>query len=204
MSGMKRILIAALLLFISATTLRSDIRVDITAGQVATISTVECQTGVHCVTINRQSDINRTHVSYYAVAAAAGATGVETAITLTRSAGTAATTTGVSFAPTAAKKFRITAISVATRGNATATAQTTTFSIRMNTAGAVTTTSTPIVFQARSATPATALDWDRVIIPVPDGYEIAGDGTLQFGVTAAATYVTNAPTWDVNIIGFEY
>ena len=37
-----------------------------------------------------------------------------------------------------------------------------------------------------------------------DGLEIPGDGTLQFGVTAAATYTTNAPTWDVVIIGYEY
>lgn len=146
----------------------------------------------------------RTHVNYYAVAAAAGATGTETAISLTRSSGTSATSAAASWAITAGKRFRITAISVATRGNATATIQTTTFSLRINTAGAVTTTSTPILFQARSATPATASAWDRVIIPIPDGFEIAGDGTLQFGMTAAATYTTNAPTWDVNIIGFEY
>lgn len=146
----------------------------------------------------------RTHVNYYAVAAAAGATGAETAITLTKSSGTAATTTGASFVVTAGKRFRITHLSVATRGNATATIQTTTFNLRINTAGAVTTTSTPIVFSARSATPATASAWDRYIIPIPDGFEIAGDGTLQFGITANSTYTTNAPTWDVTIMGFEY
>jgi hypothetical protein len=31
-----------------------------------------------------------------------------------------------------------------------------------------------------------------------------GDGTLQIGVTALATYTTNAPTWDVQIIGYEF
>lgn len=147
----------------------------------------------------------RTQVNYYAVAAASGATGVETAITLTKSSGTAATTTGASFVITSGKTFRITHFSVATRGNATATIQTTTFSLRINTAGAVTTTSTPIILAARSATPATASAWDRYIIPLGDGgIEIAGNGTLQFGVTAAATFTTNAPTWDVTIIGYEY
>jgi hypothetical protein len=37
-----------------------------------------------------------------------------------------------------------------------------------------------------------------------DGIEIVGDGTLQLGITAAATFVTNAPTWDVLIVGYEY
>jgi hypothetical protein len=75
----------------------------------------------------------------------------------------------------------------------------------MNTAGVVTTTSTPVLMQAESATPATSLAWDRAFFPISaEGYEIKGDGVTQFGVTAAATYTTNAPTWDVNIIGYEY
>lgn len=145
----------------------------------------------------------RTPVSYYAIAAAAGATTVETAISLTRALSTGATSTADSFAVTSGKKFRITSFSVATRGHNTATAQSTTFNLRLS-SGATTTTSTPVVISARSATPATANAWDRVIFPIPDGYEITGDGTLQFGVTAAATYVTTGPTWDVNIIGYEY
>lgn len=149
-------------------------------------------------------DAGRTAMSFYAVAAAAGATGTETAITLTKSSGTAATTTGVSFVVTSGKTFRITGMSVATRGSATATIQTTTFNLRVNTAGAVVTTSTPIIFSARSATPATASAWDRYVLTIPDGLEIAGNGTLQFGITANSTYTTNAPTCDVNIIGFEY
>lgn len=156
------------------------------------------------VTTQDLKDAGRTAINLYAVAAAAGTTGTETAITLTKSSGTSATSTGTSFVVTNGKRFRITEISVATRGHATATIQTTTFSLRLNTAGAVTTSSTPILLQARSATPATASAWDRVILPIPDGFEIAGDGTAQIGVTAAATYTTNAPTWDVNIIGYEY
>ena len=153
-----------------------------------------------------QQDINigRTSVVYWANAAAAGATTVETAISLTKSSGTSATSAAVSHVVPANKKLRIVAISVATRGNNTATAQTTTFNLRLNTAGAVTTTSTPIIFSARSATPATANAWDRFTIPLGEGYEISGNGTLQIGMTAAATFTTNAPTWDVQIIGYEY
>lgn len=140
-------------------------------------------------------------VRFYAVAAAAGTTTTETAITLTLSRGTAATSTGASFVIPADKKYRFTSISFATRGHSTGTAQTTTFNLRVNTAGAVTTSSTPIVLSVRSATPATASAWDRVTFTEP--IEISGNGTLQFGVTAAATYVTNAPTWDVVLIGEE-
>jgi hypothetical protein len=149
-------------------------------------------------------DSGRTHVNYYATGVASGTTGTETAITLTKSSNTAATSTGVSQIPASGKRFRITSITFASRGHATATAQVTTFNLRINTAGAVVTTSTPIVIQARTATPATALAWDRFQVPIPDGFEILGDGTLQFGVTANAVFVTNAPTWDVLITGYEY
>ncbi len=149
-------------------------------------------------------DTGRTHVRYYAVAAAAGATTVETAITLTKSSGTSATSTGASQTPASGKTFRITSITFATRSHATATIQSTTFNLRVNTAGAVTTSTTPILLSARCANAATASAWDRFTIPFPEGMEIAGNGTLQFGVTANATYTTNAPTWDVVIDGYEY
>lgn len=152
-----------------------------------------------------QMDTARTMIHLWANAAAAGATGTETAITLTRSgAPGAATTTGTSFTPTSGKRFRISVISFATRGNNTATAQTTTFNLRVNTAGAVTTSSN-IWLSGRSATPATANAWDRFIMNYGDlGPVVTGDGTLQFGVTAAATFTTNAPTWDVQVIGYEF
>jgi hypothetical protein len=147
----------------------------------------------------------RTELRFYATGVASGTTGTETAITLTKSSGTSAVSTAVSFVVTSAKRFKITQIVLASRGNATATAQVTTFNIRLNTAGAVTTTSTPLIIQLRTATPATALAWDRVqLIMPPDGIEIVGDGTLQWGITANAVFVTNAPTWDVLVIGYEY
>ena len=150
------------------------------------------------------NNAGRVALRFYAVAAAAGTTTTETAITLTKSADNGATSTAVSFVITSGKRFRITNIIVATRGNATATIQTTTFNLRINTAGAVITSTTPIILSARSATPATASAWDRLQLDIGDGIEILGDGTIQFGITAAATYTTNAPTWDVVIIGYEY
>lgn len=149
-------------------------------------------------------DSGRTHINLYATAVASGTTTTETAISLNKSSGTAAVANAASFVVTSGKRFRITHFSVATRGHVTATIQTTTFNLRINAAGGVTTSSTPIVLSARSATPATASAWDRYAIPIPDGFEILGDGTLQIGITAAATFVTNAPTWDVTITGYEY
>lgn len=140
-----------------------------------------------------------------AVSIAAGATGVETAITLIKSVDNASTVSAASFVVTTNKRFRITTIVLASRGHATATAQITTFNFRINTSGAVTTSSTPILFSIRTATPATALAWDRFYVPIPDqGIEILGNGTLQFGMSANAVYTTNAPTWDVFIVGEEY
>ena len=158
----------------------------------------------YAVTTQDLKDAGRTSIIYYANAVTSGATTVETAITLTRSAGTAATTTGTSFVITSGKTFRITSISVATRGSTNATAQITTFNLRVNNAGAVTTTSTPIIAALASATPATALAWGRYFLQIPEGYEIQGNGTIQFGITAAAVFTTNAPTWYVTIVGYEY
>jgi hypothetical protein len=156
------------------------------------------------LSVQNLKDSGRVNLVFYATAVAAGASGVETAITLNKAADTGATSAAVSFVITNGKRFRISSILVATRGDATATAQQTIFNFRINTGGAVTTSSIPIVFSARSATPATANAWDRFWLPIPDGLEFLGNGTVQFGMTAAATYAINAPTWDVLITGFEY
>lgn len=152
-----------------------------------------------------QTDSNRTIVHFWASGAASGATGTETAITLTRSTSAGgATASGASYTVTSGKRLRLSQITFASRGNATATAQVTTFSLRVNTAGAVTTTSN-IWLQGRTATPATALAWDRLVLNFGDlGPAVTGDGTLQIGVTANAVFTTNAPTWDVVITGYEY
>lgn len=152
-------------------------------------------------------DTSKTLVQFYATAAAAGATGVETAIALAKagSLGSAPAGGANSLTPPSGKRFRITTITFAARGHATATAQVTTFNIRVNAAGAVATGSAGILLQVRVATPATALAWDRITLNFEgEGPELVGDGTLQWGVTANAVFTTNAPTWDVLITGYEY
>lgn len=151
------------------------------------------------------ADTARTIVHYWANGVASGTTGTETAITLTKSASPGgATSSAASHVVTSGKRFRITSIVFASRGHSTATAQVTTFNLRVNTAGAVTTTSN-VWLSGRTATPATALAWDRLSIQFGDiGPEVLGDGTLQIGMTAAATFTTNAPTWDVQIVGYEW
>lgn len=154
--------------------------------------------------VQRLQDASRTHVNFYASGVASGSTGTETAITMTKSSGTSSTSSAASFVVTSGKTYRITSITFGTRGNATGTAEVSTFVIRINTGGGVTTSSTPVVLSARSGAAATALAYDRISIDLADGYEIAGDGTLQFGVTANSVFSTNAPTWDVLITGYEY
>jgi hypothetical protein len=156
-------------------------------------------------TIQELKDAGRTAISFYTNTFASGATTVEKIITWDQSKGTGAITAATaSYTITSGKTLRIMALSVATRGHLTPTIQTTTFKLRLNTAGACVVTSTPILLAAESATPATASAWDRVIIPMPDGYEIAGNGTIALCITAASTFTTNAPTWNVNLVGYEY
>lgn len=149
-------------------------------------------------------DAGRTAISFYANNIASGATTVETLITLTQSKGTGATSSAASYTVTSGKTLRITNIIVGSRGHATATIQISVFNLRLNTAGACIVSSTPILAGMATATPATASAWDRNSIPFSDGYEIAGNGTVALCISANAVFVTNAPTWFVHIIGFEY
>jgi len=155
-------------------------------------------TGNFVVNIQRSIDI-RTPVNFYATAVTGQAT--ETLITLTKSQGLTATSTATSFINGIGKILRLESLTVATRGNATATIQSTTFNLRYNsTVAVVTITSTPVLLSVRSATPAVASEWDRVTLPI--GIELSGTG--QFGMSHISTFVTNAPTFDVILSGFEY
>ena len=145
-----------------------------------------------------------SHVTFSAIGVASGTTTTETAITLTRSGSPgAATSSAASFVATTGKRLRLTSITVGSRGNSTGTAQVSDFSLRVNTAGAVTTSSNKVM-TIRTGCAATSLAYDRVSIPLEHaGLEIVGDGTLQLGITANSTFVTNAPTWDVLITAIE-
>jgi hypothetical protein len=155
-------------------------------------------TGNFVVNIQRSIDI-RTPVNFYATAVTGVAT--ETLISLTKSQGLTATSTATSFTNGIGKILRLESLTVATRGNAIATIQSTTFNLRYNsTVAVVTITSTPVLLSVRSATPAVASEWDRVTLPI--GIELSGTG--QFGMSHISTFVTNAPTFDVILSGFEY
>lgn len=149
-------------------------------------------------------DAGRTAISFYANAVASGTTGTETLITLTQSKGTGATSSASTYTITNAKTLRITNLTVASRGHLTATTQITTFNLRLNTGGACIVTSTPILAGMATATPATSQAWDRAQFTIPDGYEIAGNGTIALCISANAVFTTNAPTWFVNLFGYEY
>lgn len=153
--------------------------------------------------IQALKDAGRVHVNFWANAAASGTTGTETMITLTKSSASGATSTGTSFTITSGKRFRITSLTVSSRGHATPTAQVTTFSLRNNTGGA-TIASSNATMSIGTATTAVAQAWDRLSFPIPDGYEILGDGTSTFGLSANAVFTTNAPTWYATITGYEY
>lgn len=173
-----------------------------TVTQLAITKGTQAATGVSTQDLH---DAGRTAISFYANNFASGATTVEKIITWDQSKGTGAITAATaSYTITNGKTLRITELSVGTRGHLTATAQTTTFALRLNTAGACVVTSTPILFAAQSATAAVSLAWDRVILPIPEGYEIAGNGTIALCMTGNSTFTTNAPTWAVNLVGYEY
>lgn len=154
-------------------------------------------------TFNRHD--GRSFVSLYATNVTAPATGTTALVTLSiATAPGTAPTTGTSVNIPAGKRFRLTSFLVAQRGNATATAAVITHAIVVNNAGAAATTS-PIWMARRTATPATALAWDRVEFSLgDDGVEVVGGATVNIGVTVNPVFTTNAPTYDVHIQGYLY
>lgn len=146
----------------------------------------------------------RTAVVLWGAALAVGATNVESLLTLSQSRGTAAVVTGSSYVIPAGKRLKVQALLFTQVGSPTATAATTVFRWRYNPAGNVTTTSAPILLTTRLASPSTALSFQQFNVPLAEGYELAGDGTAAFGFTVTPTYTTNAPTVDVQLIGYEY
>lgn len=148
---------------------------------------------------------DRTFVQAFNSGVTAGTTGTEALVNLNWATipGTAPAA-GSSFNIPAGKRFRISSITVSQRGNATATAASITTSVRVNTGGAVATTS-PILAQFRTGTPATALAWDRVTHSWGDnGPEVAGGASVNIGVTVNPTFTTNAPTYDVLLVGYLF
>jgi hypothetical protein len=150
-----------------------------------------------------QTDTGRTAVTFTAAGLTSGTSTTKVMVTMNKStvAG-AAVSSASSFVITSGKRFRITNISVSVRAMA-ATVAIGLFELVINTAGAAVVGS-PTGFTARAATPATTGIYDHKVIPIPDGLEILGNGTLQFGIAYTPTWTTTASQYDVVITGFEY
>lgn len=149
-------------------------------------------------------DAGRTAVNLYVTNVAGATSATEQLLTLTQASGTGATTSSSTFAIASGKTFRITSLTFFSQGSSTATTQTTTFNVRLNTGGTCIVSSTPIQYSVRTQTPATALAFDRISVPLGDGWEIVGSSTMNLCVTANGTWVTNAPSWGLVITGYTY
>lgn len=181
------------------------VRVRVTAGTATGGLTIAIQPGgLAFVPSTSPVAPSRTLVSYFANGFAVPATSVEGAVTLTRAYGVTANTTGTSFVLTAGRRFRITNFVIGMTGNAVATAANIIFRLRYSASGAVTTTTTPILLQARAGSPAMAGGSEHIAVNIPDGMELYGDGNAQIGITCLCNVSLNAPTGDVNIVGYEY
>jgi len=156
------------------------------------------------IAVQNLNDSGRTQVVYYANGIAPSGTGTATIVTLNKAVDGGVLTTGTTFKPTTGKKYRIQEIIFGTTGNATATTQDTTFEFKINPSGAVTTVAGYAAVARRHRTGAVAAAFMERKVQFPEGFEITGDGTLQFGVVFTSTYLANAPTIDVMIVGYEY
>lgn len=153
-------------------------------------------------TVQELKDAGRNPVIWYVTNSTVGATTVESAITLTKSSGTAATFTCQTCQITSGKTLRIQSISFSSQGNAVATAQTTKFNLRLATSGNCLLGTTPVWLSAVTATAATASAFDRYAIDIHDGYEL-GSSTV-FCASVNSTFTANAPTANIVIVGYEY
>lgn len=128
----------------------------------------------------------------------------ETVITFSKTVADTQTTGQTSYTITSAKTLRIQAICVsATMG---AAANRVRVALRLNTGGACVAGSNilfPVLELAPNYGTATAAEGGASgCLPIPDGFEIAGNGTKAICLSEAATAASG--TLSVNLIGFEY
>lgn len=181
------------------------VRARVTTGTATGALTLSAQTGglpaTPSVVIATPA---RTPVTISGVALAVGTSGTETLLTLAHERFPAAAVNATSYLVPAGRRLRIQNMVFTQVGNSTAAAATSIFRIRYNPAGAVTTTSAPILLPARLASPSQATSFQQLPVPIPEGFDITGDGVGQFGITVTTTWTLNAPTVDVLIVGYEY
>lgn len=145
-------------------------------------------------------DLKDSGRSYKVFSATFSAATTEAMVTLTPITDGVAGSTGTSFTVTNGKRFRIQSLSVTTR-NAGAAVQGVVVNLRSNTGGATTATSALLLTTGCGTLSATANISASGFCDIPDGLEIAGNGTITFGISQVGT-ATAGNT--VTLIGYEY
>jgi hypothetical protein len=162
--------------------------------------------GANGFTVQNLRDAGRTTISWTVDKFPSVAT-AEALLTVTESRNGAATTTFSSVLVTSGKRLRIQSISAFLKNTTGTALQTCHIGLRFNTAGAVT-TSSPLIWRGALGTnvalalASTQMDWE-----FPDGMEFLGDGTKQWGLSAAfPEWVTGSAVASLTcaICAFEY
>jgi hypothetical protein len=173
---------------------------DDAAGGNAVNTVVKGTQGARAITTQDIKDSGRTYVTFSATAAAGVTT--EALFSFSQNKGGTVTAGVSSYTITSGKTFRIQSISVSVRAGAAAVP----FSrciLRSNTAGATVATSN-VVYNCGEVfgIAATIGVGGNETIEFPDGLEIAGNGTVSFGMSHLDQATTNIV--NVTIAGFEY
>lgn len=176
------------------------ITLDDAAGGNAVNTVVKGTQGARAITTQDIKDSGRTYVSFSATGIA-GVTG-EALISFSQNKGGTVTAGVTSYTITSGKTFRIQSITVSVRAGAAAVP----FSrciLRSNTAGATIATSS-VVYNCGEVfgISATTGVGGQETISFPDGLEIAGNGTVSFGMSHLDQATTNII--NVTIAGYEY
>ena len=178
----------------------NHVTLDDSAGGNAVNTVVKGTQGARALTTQDIKDSGRSYLTLTATAAA----GVTAETLFSLSENRAGTVTGAvsSYTITSGKTLRITAMTLSVRAAAAAVP----FSrctLRSNTAGATTATSA-VVFQLPEVfgIAATIGVGGQISIDIPDGLEIAGNGTISIGVSHLDQATTNIINF--TLVGYEY
>jgi len=178
----------------------NHVTLDDSAGGNAVNTVVKGTQGARALTTQDIKDSGRSYLTLTATAAA----GVTAEALFSMSENRAGTVTGAvsSYTITSGKTLRITAMTLSVRAAAAAVP----FSratLRSNTAGA-TTAASAVVFQLPEVfgIAATIGVGGQISIDIPDGLEIAGNGTISIGVSHLDQATTNIINF--TLVGYEY
>jgi len=178
----------------------NHVTLDDSAGGNAVNTVVKGTQGARALTTQDIKDSGRSYLTLTATAAA-GVT-AETLFSMSENRAGTVTAAVSSYTITSGKTLRITAMTLSVRAAAAAVP----FSratLRSNTAGATTATSA-VVFQLPEVfgIAATIGVGGQISIDIPDGLEIAGNGTISIGVSHLDQATTNIINF--TLVGYEY